>query len=173
MINDAHAWHSLPDRGQHVVWELHKKLTEYRKELRDDLAVILAGQAEPLRRLLYAAPPLAARFIAVVGFPGYTPAQLAAVLRTLAGEAGLSLTPEAECRAAAVLARAEAGYASGNARLAVRLLNQVILAQARRVAASPGAQHQATLSTVTEADIPENLDRDDSPADEQWSGQYL
>jgi AAA lid domain len=71
------------------------------------------------------------------------------------------------------LARAEAGYASGNARLAVRLLNQVTVAQARRVAASPGAQHQATLLTVTEADIPENLDRDDSPADEQWSDQYL
>ena len=31
MINDTHAWHNLPDRGQHVMWELYKKLTEYRK----------------------------------------------------------------------------------------------------------------------------------------------
>jgi hypothetical protein len=33
MINDAHAWYGLPDRGQHVLWELYKKLTEYRKEM--------------------------------------------------------------------------------------------------------------------------------------------
>jgi hypothetical protein len=43
MIKDADAWHGLPDSGQHVLWELYKKLTEYRDELRDELAVILAG----------------------------------------------------------------------------------------------------------------------------------
>ncbi len=43
MIKDADAWHGLPDRGQHVLLELYKKLTEYRDELRDELAVILAG----------------------------------------------------------------------------------------------------------------------------------
>jgi hypothetical protein len=173
MINDAHAWRGLPDRGQHVMWELYKKLTEYRKEMCDDLAVILAGQAEPVRRLLYAAPPLAARFSAVINFPGYTPVQLAAIFGTLADEAGLSLTQEAESKAAALLAQAETDHASGNARLAVRLLNQVIAAQARRVSASPEAQYPATLSTVNEADIPEHLDHDDQTSDQDWSGQYL
>ena len=137
MINDADAWNGLPDGGRHVLWELYKKLTEYRNELRDELTVILAGQAEPLRKLLYTAPPLAARFRPVINFPGYTPAQLAAIFAALAGEAGLSLAPEAERNAAALLAQAEAGRACGNARLAVRLLTQVIAAQARRVAWPP------------------------------------
>jgi hypothetical protein len=173
MINDAHVWNNLPDGGRHVLWELYKQLTEYRGELRDDLTVILAGQAEPLRKLLYATPPLAARFRAVVNFPGYTPAQLGAIFAILAAQAGLSLTPEAERSAAALLAQAEADRACGNARLAVRLLTQVTAAQARRVAASPEAQLQAGLSTVIEADIPQRLDRDDPPYEEGWSGQYL
>ena len=59
-------------------------------------------------------------------------------------------------------------------RLAVRLLNQALAAQARRVTASPGAQHPAALSTVVEEDIPEYLDHDDATSDERgWSGQYL
>jgi hypothetical protein len=173
MINDAHVWNDLPDGGRHVLWDLYQKLTEYRSELSDDLAVILAGQAEPLRKLLYAAPPLAARFRAVIDFPRYTPAQLGAIFIVLVDEAGLSLTPEAERTAAALLAQAEADRPCGNARLAVRLLTQVTAAQARRMAASPEAQLQAGLSTVIEADIPQRLDRDDPPSDEGWSGQYL
>jgi hypothetical protein len=173
MINDAHAWYGLPDRGQHVLGELYKKLTEYRKEMRDDLAVILAGQAEPLRRMLYTTPPLAARFGAFVDFPGYTLVQLTAVFSTLASEAGLSLTEDAEHKAADVLAHAQAGHAPGNARLAVRLLDQAKTAQARRLAGSPGAQHPDMLRTVIEADIPQYLGRDAPPSSEDRSGQYL
>ena len=44
MIPDAHAWCRLPDRGQQVLRRLYQELTEWR----DDLAVILAGQAGPL-----------------------------------------------------------------------------------------------------------------------------
>jgi hypothetical protein len=54
-------------------------------------------------------------------------------------------------------------------RLAVRLLNQARTAQARRLAASPGAQHPVTLSMVIEADIPEHLDRDEPPSGRDWS----
>jgi hypothetical protein len=72
MINDAHNWYHLQDRGHQVLRRLHEKLSEYRDTLNDDLAVILAGQAEPLHRLLHDIPPLAARFRAVINFPGYT-----------------------------------------------------------------------------------------------------
>jgi hypothetical protein len=109
MINHADAWLGLPDGGRHVLWELYKKLSEYRTEMGDELAVILAGDGELLRRLLYAAPPLAARFVAVIDFPGYVPAELTAILVALAADAGLRLTPEAERKAAALLAGAEAG----------------------------------------------------------------
>jgi AAA lid domain-containing protein/ATPase family protein associated with various cellular activities (AAA) len=173
MIKDADARQGLPDRGQHVSWELYKKLSEYRDGLRDELAVILAGDGEPLRKLLYAAPPLAARFSAVIEFPGYTPVQLTSILNALAADAGLALTAEAERKAAGLLAQAEADHPSGNARLAVRLLNQIIAAQARRVTASPQPQNPGALGTVIEADIPENLACDGPPSDGAWSGQYL
>jgi hypothetical protein len=63
---------------------VYQILTETRKFHGDELAVILAGQTDPLRALLHASPALAARFPAVIEFPGYTPAQLTAILRTLA-----------------------------------------------------------------------------------------
>jgi hypothetical protein len=83
MITGAHAWHDLPDRGQHLLRCLYQHLTEARKYHGDELAIILAGQAGPLRDMLHAAPALAARFPAVIDFPGYTPAQLTAILHAL------------------------------------------------------------------------------------------
>jgi hypothetical protein len=73
MITGAHAWHDLPDRGQHLLRCLYQHLTEARKYHGDELAIILAGQAGPLRDMLHAAPALAARFPAIIDFPGYTP----------------------------------------------------------------------------------------------------
>ena len=107
MITGAHAWHDLPGRGQHLLRCLYQLLTEARKYHGDELAVILAGQAGPLRDMLHAAPALAARFPAIIDFPGYTPAQLTTILQALATEAGLTLTPDAARKAAAVLADAE------------------------------------------------------------------
>jgi hypothetical protein len=112
MINDAHVWYELPDRGRHLLRCLYKELTDSGR-----LAVILAGQQGPLRDMLHASPALAARFPAVIDFPGYTAVQLAAIFAALAGEAGFALTPDAARKAAAVLA--EADHGAGNARLAV------------------------------------------------------
>ena len=97
--------------------------------------------------MLHAAPALAARFPAIIDFPGYTPAQLTAILRTLAAEAGLTLTPDAARKAAAVLADAESGHATGNARLAVQLLTQATTSQAHRVTTSPQPCDLAALAT--------------------------
>jgi AAA lid domain/ATPase family associated with various cellular activities (AAA) len=174
MINDAHNWYRLPDRGHQVLRRLHEKLSEYRDTLNDDLAVILAGQAEPLDRLLLDIPPLAARFRGVINFPGYTPGQLSAIFVTLADEAGLRLTTAARSKAAAVLARAESGHAPGNARLAVGLLNQATAAQARRLAAwSSRNQTAVALATINEGDIPDFLSPGTVLLDDDWPGQYL
>lgn len=154
LISGAYA---LPDRGQHLLRCRYQVLTEARKYHGDELAVILAGQAGPLRDLLHAAPALAARFPAVIDFPGYTPAQLTAILQALAAEAGLSLTPDAARKAAAVLAAAENGHATGNARLAVQLLTQAITTQAHRVTTSPQPPDPAALAAICAADIPGRL----------------
>ena len=172
MINDAHHWDRLPDHGRHLLRCLYQELTDSRDHSGGQLAVILAGRAGPLRDLLHANPALAARFPAVVGFPGYTARQLAAIFATLAGEAGFTLTPDAKRKAAAVLAQAEAGHRSGNARLVVWLLGQATASQARRITTTPQSRDLATLSTIDAADIPGHIRPHDPPADD-WPGQDL
>ena len=174
MITDAHDWYRLPEHGRQVLGLLYRQLTEYRKEMKDELAVILAGQADPVRKMLHGHPPLAARFRAVIEFRGFTPAELSAIFEDLADEAGLRLTPAARSKAADLLACAENGHHSGNARLAVRLLNQAAEMQARRIAStSSRAQTSATLITITDADIPAHLHPDLAASDDDLSGQYL
>lgn len=62
MITDAHTWYDLPDQGRQMVRCLYQLLTQVRDRVREDLVVILAGQARPLGELLRASPALAARF---------------------------------------------------------------------------------------------------------------
>ena len=135
-------------------------------------AIILSGRKGPLRALLAASPALAARFPAVIDFPGYTLVQLAAIVTALAREAGLCLTADAQRKAAAVLAEAEKRDATGNARLAVRLLNQATTSQGRRVNAASCRLDPAELAAICADDIPGQLLVEDSPPDQQL-GQYL
>ena len=69
MINDAHHWYRLPDRGRHLLRCLYKEPTDSRDHSGGQLAVILAGRTGPLRDLLGANPALAARFPVVIDFP--------------------------------------------------------------------------------------------------------
>jgi SpoVK/Ycf46/Vps4 family AAA+-type ATPase len=172
MITDAHAWARLPDRGQHILRCLYQQLTRSRDHQKGELAVILAGRPSPLSDLLSASPALAARFPAVIDFPPYDAGQLAAIFATLAGEAGFTLTPAAAARAAAVLAQAERDHGSGSARLAVRLLDEVIAGQACRVAVVSGPRDPAILGTITAADIAAHLPPAGQAA-RDWPGQYL
>ena len=174
MITGADGWHALPGQGQQVLRCLYQAMTHgHRHSRTDELVIILAGQPGPLRDMLAAAPALAARFPAVIDFPGYTPAQFAGVFAVLAGEAGFTPTAEALAKAAAVLARAEAGRGNGNARLAVRLLNHAATVQARRISAAPQPPDTAALSVICAADIPGHLDTAAAPAPGQRPGQYL
>jgi hypothetical protein len=173
MITGAHAWHDLPGHGQHLLRCLYQLLTESRKFHGDQLAVILAGRAGPLRAMLHASPALAARFPAVIDFPGYTPDQLTAILQALAAEAGLTLTPDATRKAAAVLAAAENGHGTGNARLAVQLLTRATTNQAYRVTAGAQLPDPAALAAICAADIPGHLPPPEDPASDQHLGQYL
>jgi hypothetical protein len=173
MINDAHAWYGLPDQGRHVLRCLYKELTVSRDHSHNHssgLSVILAGPEGPLRNMLDANPALAARFPAVINFPGYTAGQLAAIFATLAGEAGFTLTPDAARKAATVLA--EASHGVGNARLAVQLLDHAAVSQARRITTVPQPPDPATLSTIETTDIPAHVHAHCPPAAD-WPGQYL
>lgn len=171
MINAAHAWAALPDHGLQVLRCLYDELTELRNQRIGRLAVILAGHAGPLHALLATSPPLAARFPAVIDFPGYTPSQLAVILATLASEAGFTLTPAATAKASAVLADADAVV--GSARLSVQLLHQAAASQALRITTSPRPHDPAILGTIHAADIPAHLKPCLQPEEDHWPGQYL
>jgi AAA lid domain len=153
MITGAHARHDLPDRGQHLLRCLYQILTEARKYHGDELALILP--ARPARSATCCTPhPRWPPGYAIADFPGYTPAQLTTVLQALATEAGLTLTPDAARKAAAVLADAERGHVTGNARLAVQLLTQATTNQADRVTTSAQPCDPAALCAD---DIPERM----------------
>lgn len=174
MIDGADDWYQLPGRGLHVARQLYAQLTEYRATRDDQVAVIRTGQADPLYKWLHGHPQLAARFLAVIDFPGYTPAQLTAVLGHLADEAGLRLTTGARQKATVVIEQAEHEDKTGNARLAVRLLNEARAAQAHRVARGSAADRDfIALVTITEANIPERLLSDAAACDDDRPGPYL
>ena len=120
--------------------------------------------------MLHAAPALAARFPVIIDFPGYTPAQLTTILQALATEAGLTLTPDAARKAAAVLADAGNGHVTGNARLAVQLLTQATTSQAYRVTTSAQPCDPAALCAD---DIPERMPVPAPSPCDQHPGQYL
>jgi len=170
MINHAPTHPSLATRDQQVLRHLQQVLTDFRA----DLAVILAGPPGALRALTADSPALAARFPHLITFPRYTAAQLAAIFAALAGEAGFALTTAAAGKAAAVLEQADAGPASGGARLAVRLLDQATARQARRVTAAAQPLPPAALGTVEATDIPGQLQPHPfGPTDDPGPGQYL
>ena len=152
-------------------------LQEVLTEQREDLVVILAGQADQLRNLLQATPTLASRFPAAVDFPGYTVAELAEIFATLAGEAGFTLTPAAARAASAVLGRARGDRADGSARLAVWLLDQATASQAHRITTARQPPSPAALCTISAADIPDQMQLHGSPepahTDEERPGPYL
>ena len=143
MITGADTWHDLADHGQHVLRCPYQLLAESRTFHGDELAVILAGGRPAARQ------PGARRTLPCHHrLSRLRPAQLTAILRTLAAEAGLTLTPDAARKAVAVLAEAENGHATGNARLAVQLLTQAPTNQAYRITTSPQPFDPAALAAI-------------------------
>lgn len=84
---------------------------------------------------------------------GYTADELAAIFAALAEEAGFTLTPAAAGKAVTVLGQAESRHRTGNARLAIRLLDQAASGQASRATALP-APGPAILSTSARTTCP-------------------
>lgn len=173
MLTGMDAYASAPAPKQQVLRFLQEAMSEFR----DDLAVILAGEATGVRSLLAANPPLAARFPVIVDFPAYTTGQLAAIFITLAAEAGFTVTPAAGRKVADVLAGAKGQPDGGSARLAVRLLGAVTACQAQRISAAGRSLPPADVCMLRTVDIPRRLPAGDSaepaPGGDGRPGQYL
>ena len=75
LITGAHMSHDLPDHDQHLLSYLDQQMTAALRDYEggsSDLAIILSGRKDPLHALRAGSPALAARFPAIIDFPGYT-----------------------------------------------------------------------------------------------------
>jgi AAA lid domain/ATPase family associated with various cellular activities (AAA) len=168
LLTDAQAYASLEPRHQQAPRSIQDGLAQFR----DDLIVILAGETAQLHTVLRRNLALATRFPATIDFPGYTPGHLAEIFATLANEAGFTLTAAATHKASAVLEEAHCSSASGNARLAVELLDQTTANQALRMAKVALTREPAQLGTICGTDIPGHV-LGTASADDRCLGQYL
>jgi stage V sporulation protein K len=105
------------------------------EDLRDRLAVIVAGYPAEMNRFLTSNPGLASRFNRTIEFEDYGPKELAEIFEAMARDGGYQLTTEARERAAQLFASAHAsrGASFGNARFVRNLFEKAQEAHANRV----------------------------------------
>jgi len=123
---------------------------------RDRLVIVLAGYPEDMDRFLRSNPGLASRFSVRIGFPSYTPAELAQIMTVIAEQASDSFDPDALPVLEQIFRDAcDRGRIDelGNGRFARSLFERACAARDLRVADLGEAASAADLTTVTAADI--------------------
>jgi SpoVK/Ycf46/Vps4 family AAA+-type ATPase len=123
---------------------------------RDRLVIVLAGYPEDMDRFLRSNPGLASRFSVRIGFPSYTPAELAQIMTVIAEQASDSFDPDALPVLEQIFRDAcDQGRIDelGNGRFARSLFERACAARDLRVADLGEAASAADLTTVTAADI--------------------
>ena len=133
-------------------------LLKYMEDFRDQLVVIVAGYPTEMRRFLAANPGLASRFHFTLTFESYTPAEIVAIARHIAGKEKIAISEQAWPLLEAEAARlrslpTDSGTAldvTGNGRYARKVVIACKRERARR------------LHTVAPAELAELAERDPS-----------
>jgi len=124
---------------------------------RDRLVIVLAGYTEDMDRLLRSNPGLASRFGVRIGFPSYSPAQLAEIAQAIAAQAGDMFSVDAYPVLAQIFGAAVASGRIdelGNGRFARSLFERACASRDLRVASDMGELATAQdLTTVTAQDL--------------------
>jgi len=150
--------YSLAKPGEDFGAEAIETLLKRMEDDRDRLIVIVAGYPEQMRRFIASNPGLQSRFTRYIEFPDYTPGELCRIFSLMCRKNGLVLSPalkEKVLHHFHLLWR-QRGPNFGNARLVRNCFEQVITAQANRLASRPHLDAQ-TLSLLEAEDL-------DSPA---------
>lgn len=134
LITDAHLAGGRDGCDQLALRMLETAMSRYRE---GGLLIILAGPHDPLTRLLDQRRVMGGQIGSVIRFADYTGEDLAAIFCHRAAAAGFTLTEITRAKAAAVLAKAAANPRGGGARAAIRLLDQAMAAQTRRIMTRP------------------------------------
>lgn len=133
--------------GQEAIDTLLKEM----EDKRERLVVIVAGYPEEMRHFLASNPGLPSRFAKTIQFDAYEPAELVAILCSMAARDGLTLAGGVDAALAAYFAAARQRLDFGNARTARTLLERAREAQAIRLA--PLLSGPVDLNALTAADI--------------------
>ena len=123
---------------------------------RDRLVIVLAGYTADMDRFLRSNPGLSSRFGVRIGFPSYTPAELAKIAEVIAEQAGDSFDPDALPVLETIFAEAcDRGRIDelGNGRFARSLFERACAARDLRVAELGEHASAADLTIVTAADL--------------------
>jgi SpoVK/Ycf46/Vps4 family AAA+-type ATPase len=123
---------------------------------RDRLVIVLAGYTADMNRFLRSNPGLASRFSARIGFPSYSPAELAGIAETIATQAGDSFAADARPMLAQIFSEASAqGRIDelGNGRFARSLFERACASRDMRVSSLGDAATMHDLTTVTAQDL--------------------
>ncbi|MGO9294078.1 MAG: AAA family ATPase [Streptosporangiaceae bacterium] len=123
---------------------------------RDRLVVVLAGYTADMDRFLHSNPGLSSRFSVRIGFPSYTPAELARIAMVIAAQAGDSFAADAVPVLEDIFARACAqGRIDelGNGRFARSLFERACASRDLRAARLGEEASAADLTTVDAADL--------------------
>ncbi len=123
---------------------------------RDRLVIVLAGYTDDMDRLLRSNPGLASRFGVRIGFPSYSPAQLAEIAQAIATQAGDTFSVDAFPVLAQIFGEACAqGRIDelGNGRFARSLFERACASRDLRVSELGDGATAHDLTTVTAEDL--------------------
>jgi SpoVK/Ycf46/Vps4 family AAA+-type ATPase len=123
---------------------------------RDRLVIVLAGYTGDMDRFLRSNPGLSSRFGVRIGFPSYTPGELAKIAEVIAEQAGDSFDPDALPVLEEIFRRAwDRGRIDelGNGRFARSLFERACAVRDLRVAELGEHASAADLTTITAADL--------------------
>jgi probable Rubsico expression protein CbbX len=143
-----------PDNERDYGQEAIEILLQVMENNRDDLVVILAGYADRMERFFESNPGFRSRIAHHIEFPDYGDDELQEIARTMLGNQGYVLSPEADETLSRYIALRRAQPHFANARSIRNALDRARLRQANRLfSASDGPVDARALSTIEAGDI--------------------
>lgn len=132
-------------------------LLKFMEDNRDELVVICAGYIGPMQRFIGANPGLESRFNRYIDFADYTAEEMLGIFKLQCKKNCYTLTSDADAKLAELLSiAAEAAGTFGNARGVRNVFENVLVAQANRLANAENVTREM-LMEITVDDIDKAL----------------